>query len=75
MPPPDQLTDTDSVTLQKISDRCPEIAATVELTRQLAEMLVNLRGKDLRRDWDAVKAWLTLPYSSGPWKATSTGSR
>lgn len=86
--PPDKLTDDDRQTLQRIGDRCPQIAITTELTRQFAEMLVQLRGKDLdpwadraeaspvrelrgfatglRRDWDAVKAGLTLPYSSGP---------
>lgn len=86
--PPDKLTDNDRETLQKISDRCPEIAVATELTQQFAEMLVQLRGKDLdewanwaetspvrelrgfaaglRRDWEAVKAGLTLPYSSGP---------
>jgi transposase len=85
--PLDKLTAEDHQTLQQISDRCPEIATTIVLTRQFAEMLVQLRGKDLddwadraaagpvrelrsfaaglRRDWDAVKAGLTLPYSSG----------
>jgi transposase len=86
--PPDKLLVEDRETLQDISDRCPEIAATIALTREFAEMLTQLRGKDLddwvsraeagpvrelrgfatglRRDWDAVKAGLTLSYSSGP---------
>jgi transposase len=84
--PPDKLTTEDHQTLEQISDRCPEIAATIALTRQFAEMLVQLRGRDLdewadhaeagqvrelrsfaaglRRDWDAVKAGPTPPYSS-----------
>ncbi|MFL6056731.1 MAG: enolase C-terminal domain-like protein [Actinoallomurus sp.] len=36
--------------------RCPKIAATIELTRQFAEMLVQLRGKDLDEWADRAEA-------------------
>jgi transposase len=84
---PDKNTAEDLAKLQRINDRCPELASVTTLTRDFAEMLLQLRGNDLdawteraeagparelrafatglRRDWAAVKAGLTLPYSSG----------
>lgn len=84
---PDKNTAEDLAKLRKINDRCPELASVIILTREFAEILVQLHGHDLdawaeraeasparelrafatglRRDWAAVKAGLTLPYSSG----------
>jgi transposase len=79
--PPGDLTDADHAELAQITARCAELAATQTLVRDFAEMLCHrhgehlpawaaqaqLRGfaKGLRKDWAAVTAGLTLPYSSG----------
>ncbi|MET8055003.1 ISL3 family transposase [Streptosporangium sp. NPDC005286] len=44
---PEKNTAEDLAKLQRINDRCPELASVTTLTREFAEMLVQLRGKDL----------------------------
>lgn len=49
---PDHLVEQDTGRLRAVLDRCPELAAAVELVRSFADMLTDLRG-------DQLSAWIT----------------
>nr|BFE66205.1 hypothetical protein GCM10020063_107310 [Dactylosporangium thailandense] len=52
---PDDLVDRDSVQLQAILQRCPQLRAATDLVRSFADMLTCLRGQRLDA-WSACQS-------------------